>query len=81
MIHCNALVYNPKDLYNFFGEPWEGKVVQLGGSDVEAMAQAAKLVQDNGYKEVNLNGNSKQPSICSDPVFGKEPYRDVVMLY
>ena len=57
MIHCNALVYNPKDLYNFFGEPWEGKVVQLGGSDVEAMAQAAKLVQDNGYKELNLNGN------------------------
>lgn len=56
MIHCNALVYHPDDLYNFFGEPWEGKVVQLGGSDPEAMAKAAKLVQDNGYKEVNVNG-------------------------
>ncbi|KAF9958031.1 hypothetical protein BGZ65_001716 [Modicella reniformis] len=55
MIHCNALIYNPNDLYNFFGEPWESKVVQLGGSDPEAMAKAAKLVQDNGYKEVNLN--------------------------
>ena len=56
MIHCNALIYNPKDLYNFFGEPWEGKVVQLGGSDPEAMAKAAKLVQENEYKELNLNG-------------------------
>ncbi|KAF9392037.1 hypothetical protein CPC16_003681 [Podila verticillata] len=56
MIHCNALIYHPDDLYNFFGEPWEGKVVQLGGSDPEAMAKAAKLVQNNGYKEVNVNG-------------------------
>ncbi|KAF9575186.1 hypothetical protein EC968_004122 [Mortierella alpina] len=63
MIHCNALVYNPKDLYNFFGEPWEGKVVQLGGSDVEAMAKAAKLVQDNGYKEVNLNVGCPSPRV------------------
>ncbi|CAO3574591.1 unnamed protein product [Mortierella alpina] len=63
MIHCNALVYNPKDLYNFFGEPWEGKVVQLGGSDVEAMAQAAKLVQDNGYKEINLNVGCPSPRV------------------
>ncbi|KAF9281687.1 hypothetical protein BGZ68_006478 [Mortierella alpina] len=63
MIHCNALVYNPKDLYNFFGEPWEGKVVQLGGSDVEAMSQAAKLVQDNGYKEVNLNVGCPSPRV------------------
>ncbi|KAF9429947.1 hypothetical protein BGZ94_008903 [Podila epigama] len=55
MIHCNALVYHPDDLYNFFGEPWEGKVVQLGGSDPQAMAKAAKLVQDNGYKEVDVN--------------------------
>ncbi|KAF9936894.1 hypothetical protein BGZ67_001911 [Mortierella alpina] len=63
MIHCNALVYNPKDLYNFFGEPWEGKVVQLGGSDVEAMSQAAKLVQDNGYKEINLNVGCPSPRV------------------
>lgn len=56
MIHCNALVYNPKDLFNFFGEPWEGKVVQLGGSELEPMAKAALLVQENGYKELNLNG-------------------------
>ncbi|KAF9994866.1 hypothetical protein BGZ79_000342 [Entomortierella chlamydospora] len=63
MIHCNALVYNPKDLYNFFGEPWEGKVVQLGGSDPEAMAKAAKLVQDNGYKELNLNVGCPSPRV------------------
>ncbi|KAG0056507.1 hypothetical protein BGZ83_004765 [Gryganskiella cystojenkinii] len=63
MIHCNALIYNPKDLYNFFGEPWEGKVVQLGGSDVESMAKAAKLVQDNGYKEVNLNVGCPSPRV------------------
>ncbi|KAI1315524.1 hypothetical protein EDD11_000705 [Mortierella claussenii] len=63
MIHCNALVYNPKDLYNFFGEPWEGKVVQLGGSDPEAMAKAAKLVQDNGYKELNVNVGCPSPRV------------------
>ncbi|KAF9114577.1 hypothetical protein BGX27_010460 [Mortierella sp. AM989] len=63
MIHCNALVYNPNDLYNFFGEPWEGKVVQLGGSDPDAMAKAAKLVQDNGYKELNLNVGCPSPRV------------------
>ncbi|KAF9348305.1 hypothetical protein BGX26_000271 [Mortierella sp. AD094] len=63
MIHCNALIYNPKELYNFFGEPWEGKVVQLGGSDPEAMAKAAKLVQDNGYKELNLNVGCPSPRV------------------
>ncbi|KAF9189267.1 hypothetical protein BGZ49_003841 [Haplosporangium sp. Z 27] len=63
MIHCNALVYNPDQLYNFFGEPWEGKVVQLGGSDVEAMAKAAKLVQDNGYKELNINVGCPSPRV------------------
>ncbi|KAG0235898.1 hypothetical protein BGW42_004544 [Actinomortierella wolfii] len=55
MIHCNAVAYNPNGLFNFFGEPWEGKVVQLGGQDPEMMAKAAKLVQDNGYHEVNIN--------------------------
>ncbi|KAF9433693.1 hypothetical protein BGZ76_009103 [Entomortierella beljakovae] len=63
MIHCNALIYNPKDLYNFFGEPWENKVVQLGGSDPEAMAKAAMLVQDNGYKELNLNVGCPSPRV------------------
>ncbi|KAG0299840.1 hypothetical protein BGZ98_009714 [Dissophora globulifera] len=63
MIHCNALVYNPKDLYNFFGEPWEGKVIQLGGSDPKAMAKAAKLVQDDGYKELNLNVGCPSPRV------------------
>ncbi|KAG0281408.1 hypothetical protein BGZ95_004128 [Linnemannia exigua] len=63
MIHCNALVYNPKDLFNFFGEPWEGKVVQLGGSDLEAMAKAALLVQENGYKELNLNVGCPSPRV------------------
>ncbi|KAF9160266.1 hypothetical protein DFQ26_005722 [Actinomortierella ambigua] len=55
MVHCNAVAYNPEGLLNFFGEPWEGKVVQLGGQDPEMMAKAAKLVQDNGYHEVNIN--------------------------
>ncbi|KAK3838042.1 MAG: tRNA-dihydrouridine synthase A [Linnemannia gamsii] len=63
MIHCNALVYNPKDLFNFFGEPWEGKVVQLGGSELEAMAKAALLVQENGYKELNLNVGCPSPRV------------------
>ncbi|KAG0263926.1 hypothetical protein BG011_007759 [Mortierella polycephala] len=63
MIHCNALNYNPKDLFNFFGEPWEGKVVQLGGSDPEAMSKAAVLVQENGYKEVNLNVGCPSPRV------------------
>ncbi|KAG0062417.1 hypothetical protein BGZ89_010681 [Linnemannia elongata] len=63
MIHCNALVYNPKDLFNFFGEPWEGKVVQLGGSELEPMAKAALLVQENGYKELNLNVGCPSPRV------------------
>ncbi|KAF9182665.1 hypothetical protein BGZ51_004519 [Haplosporangium sp. Z 767] len=63
MIHCNALNYNPNDLFNFFGEPWEGKVVQLGGSDPEAMSKAAVLVQENGYKEVNLNVGCPSPRV------------------
>ncbi|KAG0225168.1 dihydrouridine synthase-domain-containing protein [Mortierella sp. GBAus27b] len=63
MIHCNALVYNPNDLYNFFGEPRDNKVVQLGGSEPKAMATAAKLVQDNGYKEININVGCPSPRV------------------
>jgi tRNA-dihydrouridine synthase A len=55
MIHSNAIVNNREDISRFAGVANEDTVVQLGGCDPGSMALATKIVQDHGFKEVNIN--------------------------
>ncbi|KAI9251711.1 tRNA-dihydrouridine synthase [Sporodiniella umbellata] len=55
MYHCQAILHHADHLDRFVGTPRSNIVVQLGGSDPEAMAKAAKTIEDYGYSEVNIN--------------------------
>ncbi|MGV0033450.1 MAG: tRNA dihydrouridine(20/20a) synthase DusA [Candidatus Azotimanducaceae bacterium WSBS_2022_MAG_OTU7] len=54
MLTTGALIHG--DYQRFLEHTQDGaSAVQLGGSDPGQLAQAAKLVEDAGYQEVNLN--------------------------
>ncbi|KAG2176122.1 hypothetical protein INT43_005355, partial [Umbelopsis isabellina] len=55
MIHANAIINNRHDISRFVGDANPDTVVQLGGCEPQAMATAAKIVQDHGFREVNIN--------------------------
>ena len=54
MVTTGAIIYGSGD-YLHFDEAEHPVVLQLGGSDPQAMAQCAKLAQQRGYDEVNIN--------------------------
>lgn len=55
MIHANAIINNRQDISRFVGSANPDTVVQLGGCEPQAMATAAKIVQDHGFREININ--------------------------
>lgn len=55
MIHSNAIINHREDISRFVGVANEDTVVQLGGCDSGNIALASKIVQDYGFKEVNIN--------------------------
>ncbi|GAA5797815.1 hypothetical protein HPULCUR_003210 [Helicostylum pulchrum] len=63
MHHCQAILHHADHLDRFVGTPRSNIVVQLGGSDIEPMAQATKLLQDYGYKHVNINNGCPSPNV------------------
>ncbi|CEG84575.1 hypothetical protein RMATCC62417_18356 [Rhizopus microsporus] len=65
MYHCHAIVNHRDHLDRFVGKPRSNVVVQLGGSDPDAMATAAKALQDYGYSEVNINAGCPSPNVQS----------------
>ncbi|CEG63496.1 hypothetical protein RMATCC62417_00628 [Rhizopus microsporus] len=65
MYHCHAIVNHRDHLDRFVGKPRSNVVVQLGGSDPDAMATAAKVLQDYGYSEVNINAGCPSPNVQS----------------
>lgn len=55
MITTGALIYGDRDRYLNYNEAEHPVALQLGGSDPKAMAQCAKMAEDYGYDEVNIN--------------------------
>ncbi|WP_068087363.1 tRNA dihydrouridine(20/20a) synthase DusA [Polycladidibacter stylochi] len=56
MITTGALIHGDKERHLQFNRQQEQPVAcQLGGSDPKVLAQCAKLIEDWGYDEVNLN--------------------------
>ena len=54
MVTTGAIIHGKGD-YLAFSEEEQPVALQLGGSDPEALAQCAKLAQERGYDEINLN--------------------------
>ncbi|MCE2573517.1 tRNA dihydrouridine(20/20a) synthase DusA [Motilimonas eburnea] len=54
MVTTGAILYGKGD-YLAFNEAEQPLSLQLGGSDPQALAQCAKIAEQRGYTEVNLN--------------------------
>ncbi|MEE9302909.1 MAG: tRNA dihydrouridine(20/20a) synthase DusA [Thiotrichaceae bacterium] len=55
MITTGALIYGDRDRYLQYNEAEHPVAIQLGGSDPKDMAQCAKMAEDYGYDEININ--------------------------
>ncbi len=54
MVTTGAILFGKGD-YLAYNEAEHPVALQLGGSDPEALAQCAKIAQERGYDEINLN--------------------------
>ncbi|SET78720.1 tRNA dihydrouridine(20/20a) synthase DusA [Thalassotalea agarivorans] len=54
MVTTGAILYGKWD-YLAYNQEEHPVVLQLGGSDVKAMTECAKIAQDRGYDEININ--------------------------
>jgi tRNA-dihydrouridine synthase A len=55
MVHAQAVIHGDRDRLLGFDTVEHPVAVQLGGSEPQDLAQAARIAQDWGYDEVNLN--------------------------
>ena len=55
MVTTGAVIFGPRERLLGFSEAEHPVAVQLGGSDPEELAQAARICADFGYHEINLN--------------------------
>ena len=55
MITTGALIYGDRDRYLQYNEAEHPVAIQLGGSDPKDMALCAKMAEDFGYDEININ--------------------------
>jgi tRNA-dihydrouridine synthase A len=54
MVTTGAILFGKGD-YLSFNDAEHPVVLQLGGSDVRAMTECAKIAEQNGYDEININ--------------------------
>ncbi|KAI8148949.1 tRNA-dihydrouridine synthase [Fennellomyces sp. T-0311] len=55
MHFSQAIVAHQTHLHAFIGPPRPNVVVQLGGSNPNSMAEAAEILEAQGYSEININ--------------------------
>lgn len=55
MITTGALIFGDREKYLAFNREEFPLAIQLGGSNPQDLASCAKMAQDHGYNEVNLN--------------------------
>ena len=55
MVTAAAIIHGPRERLLGFDEAEHRVVVQLGGSDPDALAKAAEIAESFGYDEINLN--------------------------
>ena len=79
MIHSNAVLKGDKNKLLSFSEIEHPVGLQLGGSDPETLAQAAKIGEDFGYDEINLNVGCPSKKVKSGN-FGVFLMKDIDLL-
>ena len=79
MIHSNAILKGDKNKLLSFSEIEHPVGLQLGGSDPETLAQAAKIGEDFGYDEINLNVGCPSKKVKSGN-FGVFLMKDIDLL-
>ncbi|MEM9100875.1 MAG: tRNA dihydrouridine(20/20a) synthase DusA [Pseudomonadota bacterium] len=55
MITCGAVIHGDRNYLLGFNAEEHPVALQLGGSNAEELAEAAKIAEDFGYDEINLN--------------------------
>lgn len=55
MVTAAAIIHGPRERLLDFDDAEHRVVVQLGGSDPDALAKAAEIAESFGYDEINLN--------------------------
>ncbi len=55
MVTTGALIHGDRSRHLDFNHEEHPVAIQLGGSDPDALAQCAKMAEDHGYNEINLN--------------------------
>ncbi|GAA3918286.1 tRNA dihydrouridine(20/20a) synthase DusA [Litoribacillus peritrichatus] len=55
MVTTGAILFGDQERHLRFNEIEQNVAMQLGGSDPEALAKCAKICEDRGYNEINLN--------------------------
>ena len=55
MVHCDAILHGHRHRFLQFNRFESPIALQLGGNDPQSLAQCAKIAEDYGYSEVNLN--------------------------
>lgn len=55
MIHCGAILFGDQQRFLRFSPIEHPVAIQLGGADPAQLAAAARIAEDFGYDEVNLN--------------------------
>ncbi len=55
MVTTGALIHGERDRFLRFHDSEQPVVLQLGGSDPDALAECAKMGEDYGYSAINLN--------------------------
>ncbi len=55
MVACGALIYGDKERFLNYNEEEHPVALQVGGSNPEELAQVAKMAENWGYDEINLN--------------------------
>ena len=55
MVTTGAIIYGDRDRYLQFNDAEHPVALQLGGSEPKELAECAKIAEDYGYDEVNLN--------------------------
>lgn len=55
MVTTGALIHGDKERFLRFDQAENPVALQLGGSDAQDLAQCAKMGEDHGYDEINLN--------------------------
>lgn len=71
MYVANTLLFSPNARGFLRFSPEEHPIAcQLGGNDPASLAQAARLVEEMGYDEVNLNCGCPSPRVAGKGAFG-----------